>query len=214
MPPNAPLVLGFDTSAAHCAAALLSGDLVLAQQYAPMQKGQAENLVPILESTLAQAGHNWSDLDAIGVGTGPGNFTGIRISVACARGMALALGIPAVGVTALEAQAFGVTRPVYSLIPARRNMYYIQKVGDHGAPVEQLSLEDAQARVAGAKSVGPVGQSDFPEAQTPIAEAIARIASERFASQDPTQRPAPFYMRAADAAPAKDAPPTILDAAP
>ena len=81
-----PVVLGFDTSAAHCAAALLRGDAVLAAVHEDMTKGQAERLMPMLEEMLAGAGLGWGDLDVIGVGTGPGNFTGIRVAVAAARG--------------------------------------------------------------------------------------------------------------------------------
>ena len=59
-----------------------------------MARGQAERLVPMLEEMLAEAGLGWRDLDALGVCTGPGNFTGIRISVSAARGLALALDVP------------------------------------------------------------------------------------------------------------------------
>ncbi|MFP4451570.1 MAG: tRNA (adenosine(37)-N6)-threonylcarbamoyltransferase complex dimerization subunit type 1 TsaB, partial [Rhodosalinus sp.] len=97
-----PLVLGFDTSAAHCAAALLSGDRLIAARAEEMGRGQAERLMPMLEEMLAEAGVGWSDLDVLGVGTGPGNFTGLRIAVAAARGLALALDVPAVGVSGFE----------------------------------------------------------------------------------------------------------------
>ena len=95
-----PVVLGFDTSAAHCAAALLRGDAILAHRHEEMGKGQAERLFPLLEDLLSEAGLTWRDLHVIGVGIGPGNFTGIRIAVAAARGLALSLGIPAIGISA------------------------------------------------------------------------------------------------------------------
>ena len=91
-----PTILAFDTSAAHCAAALLCAGKIEVR-VDEMARGQAEHLMPMLEEVLAAQGLTWADLDAIGVGTGPGNFTGIRISVAAARGLALGLGIPAVG---------------------------------------------------------------------------------------------------------------------
>ena len=91
-----PVAVGFDTSAAHCAAALLRGDAVLAHLSENMTKGQAERLFPLLEGLLADTGLAWRDLDVIGVGVGPGNFTGIRIAVAAARSaMASASGAPA-----------------------------------------------------------------------------------------------------------------------
>ena len=100
-----PLVLAFDTAAARCAAALVRGDDVLARRDEAMERGQAERLLPMLEEMLAEAGADWRDLDGIGVVTGPGNFTGVRLAVAAARGLALALGIPAVGVSVFEALA-------------------------------------------------------------------------------------------------------------
>ena len=70
-----------------------------------MDRGQAERLLPMLEELMAEAGAGWTALDGIGVVTGPGNFTGVRLAVAAARGLALGLGIPAVGVSIFEALA-------------------------------------------------------------------------------------------------------------
>ena len=89
-----PLILAFDTAAAHCAAALVCGDRVLAHGFEAMERGQAERLLPMIEALLAEAGVGWGDLDGIGVCTGPGNFTGLRVAVAAARGLALALAHP------------------------------------------------------------------------------------------------------------------------
>ena len=72
-----------------------------------MAKGQAEALMSFLNKLLAVSSLNWSDLSKIGVCTGPGNFTGIRISVSAARGLALGLEIPAIGVTSFEATLYG-----------------------------------------------------------------------------------------------------------
>ncbi len=66
-------VLAFDTSAAHCAAALLCGDRVLVERCETMSKGQAERLFPLLQEILTEAGLTWRDLDVIGVGVGPGS---------------------------------------------------------------------------------------------------------------------------------------------
>ncbi|WP_273509172.1 tRNA (adenosine(37)-N6)-threonylcarbamoyltransferase complex dimerization subunit type 1 TsaB, partial [Planktotalea frisia] len=96
------IVLGFDTSAAHVAAALLRDGEIIATAREEMSRGQAERLMVLLEELLAQNTHVWSDLDAIGVGVGPGNFTGIRVSVSAARGLALGLGIPAIGVNRFD----------------------------------------------------------------------------------------------------------------
>ena len=203
--PHDPLILAFDTSAAHCAAALLSGDKIVVSRHEDMARGQAERLMPLLEETLSEGGKTWRDLTAIGVGIGPGNFTGIRISVAAARGLALSLGVPAVGVSSLEAQALDTPRPVWSLIDARRDHLFAQylRVGDEHEHPHLLSAHEAAA-LEGAR-VGPLNQFD-------PAPAIAHLAREKLAKSDkhPIPRPAPLYIRAADAAPPRDPAPVIL----
>jgi len=203
-----PLILAFDTSVAHCAAALLSGDRIIAQRDEPMAKGQAERLFPLLEEVLAEGKARWSDLSAIGVGIGPGNFTGIRISVSAARGLALSLGIPAIGVSSFEAQAIDAPRPITSLIDARRDQVFVQHLTDTGAkpphvmPLSEVSAQNSTGQNTTAQIT--IGPSD-----TVDATAIARLTARRFA--DPDQpRPAPLYVRAPDAAPPRNPAPLIL----
>ena len=186
-----PLTLGFDTSAAHCAAALLSGERVLAARAEEMGRGQAERLMPLLEEVLAEAGAAWSDLDRIGVGIGPGNFTGIRISVAAARGLALSLDISSIGINTFDiirASGNGGTPAV----PAPRGMVHILSPGGRTALVPLADVTDPAA----------------PPPPTEMARLIARLAQAAPADAPP---PAPLYARPADAAPARDAPPLILD---
>lgn len=198
-------ILAFDTSAAHCAAALLLPGGVI-QRVEPMEKGQAERLVPLLEELLAEAGIGWADLRALAVGTGPGNFTGVRISVAAARGLALGLGIPAVGVTRLEALAYGLPRPIRVIEDARRGEVYVQDFTEDGPGPARLASADTvpPAPASTGNAAGPLA---LPPAM-PLAEAIARIGAGRAATPQP--RPAPFYLRGADAAPPSDPPPVIL----
>jgi len=198
--PDTPLVLAFDTSAAHCAAALLSGTSILASAEEAMSKGQAERLMGLCADLLATSGVTYRDLTAIGVGIGPGNFTGIRISVSAARGLALGLGIPAIGVTAFDALRFGFHGPCACAVDARRSQVYFQTLAD-----AQPTLEDAMALPA---HDGPLlGASGLAPAH-PAAIAIAYLAASRSGSPQP--RPAPLYLRPADAAPARDAPPVML----
>jgi tRNA threonylcarbamoyladenosine biosynthesis protein TsaB len=196
--------LAFDTSAAHCAAALLTGDRVILRDEA-MPKGQAERLIPMLEELLAEAGLGWSDLKAIAVGTGPGNFTGVRIAVSAARGLALGLGIPAVGVTRLEALAHGLTRPVTVVEDARRGEVYVQRFDQEGPGPARLTGADEV--LAGPVTGSAAGPAALPPAM-PLVEAITRIGAIR--AMTPQPRPAPFYLRGADAAPPADPPPVIL----
>lgn len=193
-----PLVLGFDTSAAHCAAALLRGDRLLASRLEEMTRGQAERLMPLLEEVLDEGGAAWQDLDAIGVGVGPGNFTGIRIAVSAARGLALGLDVPAVGVDGFEARAADGALPA---VPAPRDQVYAALPGE--AP-RLMPRQEAEGAARGA------GLAFTPEASPAgLAEAIARIAAARF--QTVSEPPAPLYLRAADAAPSSDVPPALID---
>ena len=210
-----PLILAFDTSAAHCAAALLSGDRLLILRHEAMDKGQAERLIPLLDAVLGEAGFTWSDLSALAVGTGPGNFTGVRIAVAAARGLALSLDIPALGVTALEARAFGLPRPVAVVEDARRGEVYLQEF-DRDADearittIAALPVECALDRFTGSAAdaaAAATGGTALPQPVSMV-EAIARIAASRLDHAQP--RPAPFYLRGADAAPPSDPPPVIL----
>lgn len=214
MPPEA-LILAFDTSAAYCAAALLSGNAIVSEAWEPMEKGQSERLLPLLEQVLAP--HGWADLAALAVGTGPGNFTGVRIGVSLARGLALGLNIPAIGVTRLEALAHGLLRPLTVVEDARRNQAYVQHFADGGPDPARLiavtdGLPDDGGAVTGSVTGSAAGAVAPERVQAPpampLTHAIARIAASRLHQSNP--RPAPFYLRGADAAPPSDAPPIIL----
>lgn len=201
-------ILAFDTSAAHCAAALLlpasQNTCRVIQRLEAMDKGQAERLIPLLEEVLAEGGVGWTDLKALAVGTGPGNFTGVRIAVSAARGLALGLGIPAVGVTRLEALAHGLPRPLVVVEDARRGQVYVQLFLPEGPAPAHL----ADRVVSACPATGSAAGSDALPPAMPLAEAIARIGATRAGTPQP--RPAPFYLRGADAAPPSDPPPVIL----
>lgn len=190
------LSLGFDTSAAHCAAALVLGDRLLAARAEEMSRGQAERLFPLLDELLSEAGVAWADLSVIGVGCGPGNFTGVRISVSAARGLALSLGIPAIGVGGPEAAAFGAPRPCRVILPARGDDVIWQDFGE-------VATEPA----LGIRKTLPPGPPILAQ-HFPMAEGIARIALARRDADAP--RPSPIYLRPADAAPARDRGPVML----
>lgn len=211
------MILGFSTSGPYCGAALFSDGDVIAARHEEIAKGQAERLMPMIEEVLAEAGADYGALEAIGVGAGPGNFTGIRISVSAARGLALGLGIPAVGVSLLEALALDHAGPVLASISAGRGHVYLQRFGD-GADrgPDLVALDDvADWRYPGLTCIGNhadeiagrIGARSGPAPYYP-ASAVARIAATRW--QDDPPRPAPIYLRAPDAAPGRDQPPKIL----
>ena len=198
------LILGFDTSAAHCAAALLSGDRLLARRAEAMTRGQAERLMPMLEEMLAGCGAGWQDLAALGVGIGPGNFTGIRIAVSAARGLALGLGIPAVGVDGFEARASRAPAPALLAMPGPSGQVHLRDPEVPSDAARMMPQQDAQA-LARQRGVPLAAEPDPQD----LAEAIARIAAARWRSV--TEPPAPLYARAADAAPSRETPPVLLD---
>lgn len=107
MKPPETTLLGIDSATRGCAAAVLRGEQVLAEQSQPMDRGQAEALMPMIEKILKDACLRPEHLDCICVTYGPGAFTGLRIALAAARGMALALNVPCIGVTTFEAVAQG-----------------------------------------------------------------------------------------------------------
>ncbi|MFO8125836.1 tRNA (adenosine(37)-N6)-threonylcarbamoyltransferase complex dimerization subunit type 1 TsaB [Yoonia sp.] len=186
-----PTLLAFDTSAAHCAAALLFGDTIITQ-VDEMAKGQAEHLMPMLERMLVAQALTWRDLDGIGVGVGPGNFTGIRIALSAARGLALGLGKPAIGVSGFEARAFGETLPHKATIPAPRNQSYVQEFRRSGPTQPMQRAEPANPQKPPADLIA----------------AVAQIAVSRLGTA--AARPSPLYVRSADAAPPRDPAPVIL----
>jgi len=228
MPPGGPLILGFDTAGQWCCAALVAGGRVLAEAQEEIATGQAERLMPMLGAVLAAGGAGWRDLGAVGVGTGPGNFTGVRIAVAAARGIAMGLGVPAIGVGLLEARAEGLARPVAVVEDARRGEIYLQTFGT-GADKGPLLIDPSDivpafgdlplAGGAAAAVAAQTGAARTGEARTgaavlapalPLAVAIARIAARRLGEEGLGEqglggpqppRPAPLYLRAPDAQP-------------
>lgn len=200
------LTLGFDTSAAHCAAALISGDRLLGHRVDPMARGQAERMMPILEALLADAQVAWTDLQAIGVGTGPGNFTGTRIAVAAARGLALSLGIPAEGVSLPD--AYGQDRAVVCLLAPKEKIHMAWQGDIRTLPPAEFPI-DWPRIITGPAVAALADKTRFRVEEAPaVAPAIAQIAARRAAPGRP--RPAPIYLRQADAAPPADPPPDIL----
>ncbi|MGC1503491.1 MAG: tRNA (adenosine(37)-N6)-threonylcarbamoyltransferase complex dimerization subunit type 1 TsaB [Sulfitobacter sp.] len=222
-----PTVLAFDTSAAHCAAAVFARDALRKSATESMAKGQAERILGLCQEVLAAVSLTVHDLTAIGVGVGPGNFTGIRISVSAARGLALGLGIPAIPVSTFEMlrDPDGITADASELVvvEAPRGAAYVQSF-QHGRPAGSPALIDPSAppehlrgvnlKVTGhhAEEVAHhLGGTAYPRAIDDPAGRIARITQWKLQQGfDMETRPAPLYIRAPDAAPARDKAPKIL----
>lgn len=189
------MLLAIDTSGPFCALGLVT-PAGLTERFEEMTRGQAERLMPMVDEVLAEAGATLKDLTAIAVCTGPGNFTGIRIAVALSRGLSLSLGVPAVGVGALEAAAFG-THGAVTIAREGRGQFITQSFVDGtatapGAPADTLPEGAILAGV------------DL--------SSLATAARATLAAGGDIPRPAPIYLRPPDAALPSEPPPTILDA--
>ncbi len=207
-------VLAIDTSATLCAAALLDAvaGRVLASEVRDIGKGHAEVLMDVIETALARAGITYGDLSRIVVTVGPGSFTGVRIGVSAARGFALALGVPAVGITTLEAiaadeAALHPGKPVLAVIDAGRGEVYAGLFAPSGEVLRGpaiLAIADAAAWVmpdmvvAGSGAALVAAAAGLPDltgsviAATGTIETVARLG----AGKDPAQAVAkPLYLR-------------------
>ena len=99
-----------------------------------MMRGHAEALMPLIAEVMSAAGVEFSELDRIAVTVGPGSFTGLRVGVAAARGIALAAGTPAIGLTTLSVLAAPFfhadeSKPLLAVIDARHSQVYMQLFG-------------------------------------------------------------------------------------
>ncbi|MBS9719203.1 tRNA (adenosine(37)-N6)-threonylcarbamoyltransferase complex dimerization subunit type 1 TsaB [Tianweitania sp. BSSL-BM11] len=210
-------LLAIDTSANLCAACVWEGDGALASVTQDIGTGHAELLMSMIQDVLRQAGKTYSDLSRIGVVIGPGSFTGVRVGVSTARGLALALNIPAVGVTTLEALAAEALalhpgRSVLAVIDARREQLYSALYDQAGVPLAEPAVLDAGATLArtgegdflltgsGAATIAArmPGHSIVAERATASIETYARLAA---AKPDGSEKPKPLYLRGADAKP-------------
>ncbi len=209
------IVLAIDTCLDACQAALWSDGAVLVALSEPMRRGHQERLAPMIAATMAAAGRAFDTLDRVAVTVGPGSFTGLRVGLAFAKGLGLALDRPVVGVGVLEALAAGAAEPfAAAVIDARRDQLYLQAFADGQALMapDVLPLATAVARlvelVGGAPAllVGPgagalagvLPQARVDARAAPDPAAIAVIAAR---VTPPFPPPRPLYLRAPDARP-------------
>ena len=204
------LVLGLDTCLATCSVAVLEDGAVRAFASQSMARGHQERLAPMAREVMATAGLGFDALDRIGVTVGPGSFTGLRVGVAFAKGLNLALDKPAVGIGTLEAMAAGIGGLIFPAIDARRGQLYLQAFEDGRALMapDALTAADAAARIAelsqgrpftlvgsGAHLLADVSaNARVVEAEGCDARAVARLAAAR--TPGPLK---PLYLRAPDA---------------
>ncbi|HEY8573466.1 tRNA (adenosine(37)-N6)-threonylcarbamoyltransferase complex dimerization subunit type 1 TsaB [Phenylobacterium sp.] len=201
------MVLGLDTCLNACSVAILDGERVLASGCEVMARGHQERLAPMAQRVMAEAAIGFDRLERVGVTVGPGSFTGLRVGIAFAKGLASALGVPAVGVGTLEALAAAADGLVFAALDARRDQAYLQAFEDGQAlmapDVLPFGVAAAQiADIAAGRSFSIVGSGGpllAPEARLIPADGadpvlVARLAAAR----DPVPL-TPLYLRAPDA---------------
>ncbi len=217
------LILAIDTALDACAAAVLDTEAgkAIAVESQLMKRGHAEALMPLIGRVMGGAGTGFADLERIAVTTGPGSFTGLRVGLSAARGIALAADKPVVGVTTLGAYAApAVSRndrhPIVCAIDARHDHVYLQVVSGDGSalvPPQVASITDAlSAWRFGAPHL--VGNAAKMLADRWPTHAVAPFRVDTLpapeiawvgwlgAAADPTTAPArPLYLRAPDAKP-------------
>jgi len=216
-------LLAIDTCEACCSVALLGAD---GQSYVISEKigrGHAERLLPMIGELLTEAGLAYADLTRIAVTTGPGTFTGLRIGLSVARGLALSLAVPCIGVPALMvlgAQAKGCGVPVHTAIKGRGGQIFYQAFDNSVeddvpfALCEAVNIDAVDAEGLFSAAPGALTGSGaclidgreetLDDAVNPVilAQLAQKLRPEDFA-------PEPLYLRAADAVKAK----TILNIA-
>jgi tRNA threonylcarbamoyl adenosine modification protein YeaZ len=216
------ILLAIDTAANLCAACVYDSvaGRELGRAVLDIGKGHAERLIGVIETALASATKAYSDLDRIGVAVGPGSFTGVRVGVATARGLALALGIPAVGVDTLEALAAEARqkfpdRAILAVIDGRRGDLYCAAYAPDGAVLTApaaVSTAEAvalarrfEAALAGNGSDAVLAEAgDSSPLDTGLRRATADIAfyaRRAEANEASGEKPKPLYLRGADARP-------------
>ena len=223
-------VLAFDTSMAACSAAVSlseGGKPGFHHAWEARERGHAEALVPMIMAVMGEAEIGFDALDRLAVTTGPGSFSGVRIGVATARGLALASGLPLVGINTLElmahnAAARGAFEQAEILAiaqDARRGQVYFALFDHHKAPLSEpmlLDIEDALAMVPHAQAVvagsgGRLLEAAAREADReikallpdllPDARELAVMAQTRPVAGEPVR---PLYLRPPDAKPQRD----------
>jgi len=222
------LILAIDTALDACAAGVLDtgAGRLIARETQSMKRGHAEALMPLIGRVMAQAGVGFTALDRIAATTGPGSFTGLRVGLSAARGLALAAEKPVVGVTTLTAYAAPVVSannqpPVIAAIDARHDQVYFQVVsGDGGALISPRVAPIAEA-LAASRFGAPhlVGNAAALLAERWPADAAPPVQVDMLPAPDitwvawlgaavnpETAFARPYYLRAPDAKPSKDLP--------
>jgi tRNA threonylcarbamoyladenosine biosynthesis protein TsaB len=218
-------LLALDAAGSACSAAAWRSGAVVAHRLEAMSRGQSERLMPMIEEVMDEAGLAYSALDAIAVTRGPGAFTGVRIGLAAARGLALAWDRPIIAVSTLEAVAAATAdaerrdRTILVLLDAKRADLYVQAFDPDLAPLSDPEALAPEMIVQGLPP-GPlllagdgIGQArraldalgrDLLVSRAPAlcdAAQVAALAACRALPAADAPAPTALYLRAPDVTP-------------
>src|SRR5712671_4611830 len=141
---SGPVILAIDSAGLACSTVVAVGDTILCTERVETRHSQAEALMPMVDAAMRKAGLPPAALDLVAATVGPGSFTGIRVGLAAASGIALATGAQLVGVSSFEAVAAGLAQPDWGdvaflliALESRREDLYVQFFDRSCNPVGQ-----------------------------------------------------------------------------
>ncbi len=220
-------ILAFDTAMNGCSVSFYDAEKELfVQKKEPMMRGQAEVLVPMIQSVVQQAGHDISDMDLFSVTIGPGAFTGVRIGISTARSLAFAAGKPLGGYTTMEVIAAERAaenkqdESIAVLLETKRKDFYVQIFSGAGQKITApaaLELDDVLSLIEKHKGV-LIGDAVKRFREMTTAESLKgweiegetynlpdtnRLSIMARAHEGPYERISPLYLRGADVSKSK-----------
>ena len=220
------LVLAFDTATPVGSVALVDEEKILVSRYFDIGLEHSQRLFVEIDEALATADRTFAAVDAVVVTRGPGSFTGLRIGLAAARSLALATGIPCIGLTTTETLAQSLTdgtadETVVAVLDSKRTDIYTQSFSANDVALDEPTalaadqlpshLADVSKKIGSCALVGDAQQTVGPmltdagwtarETQviSPDAEVLASLAEARWNPGENLAPPAPLYLRPADA---------------
>ncbi len=210
--------LGIETSGPVGTVAVIRAEeggslTLLGRRESAVRNAHGEALLPLVDAVLQEAGIPLRALSAIGVGVGPGSFTGIRVALGTAIGLRLATGVPLVAVDAFDALEEAAGAPssgvVITVIDALRGEVFVRiRDGNQtfkepstatAAAIDAQFADHSVAAIIGPPSESLTTQASLRAADEPDAVAVARVAARR----PPTDEPEPLYVRPPDISVAK-----------
>lgn len=192
------LILAFDTATEIATSALVADGEVLGER-----TSRAVTLLEDVDALLRQGGAHADELDALAVGIGPGSFTGVRVGLATARGLALALGVPVAGVSTLDALAAGAPGALPVIDARRREIFVLQDGVARVLPPRDLKVDPGSVCI-GNGAVRYRGELEAAGAEVPLDSDERHLPRARFHARlardfGPAENVEPLYLRVPDA---------------